>query len=216
MKQEQLKIWKMLPSILLMVLLASCIDDGGTDNPPPKDSDSCAGKICKNYGNEMPRGMLDGETIQLLSRNYAADKGKAFVDYEVNQSSIPDALSVTFSLEEIKKMIWQMEYKACKSGCSSKQPLGLKFYFIKYPDLKDPASVSESLRDLPVSYSGKHSIVMVPAYEQNDIWYDYDPDYLGEDCAFKPLKPGSGLAGKGLNHGGIAPPPDPSTFPTNP
>lgn len=216
MKHVQLKTLLLMQAICWMVLLTSCANDSGTENPPPKDTDSCASHICKNYGNEMPRGMIDGETIQQLSRLYAADKGKAFVDYEVNQSSIPDALSVTFTLEEVKKMIWQIEYKACQSGCNSKQPLGLKFYFIKYPDLKDPANVSESLKDVPVSYSGKHSIVMVPAYERNDIWYDFDPDQLGSACEFKPLKPGSGLAGKGLNHGGIAPPPDPSTFPTNP
>ncbi|HRI25978.1 MAG TPA: hypothetical protein PLZ45_14970, partial [Ferruginibacter sp.] len=137
-----------------------------------------------------------------------------------------DALSVYFTLEQLKNLIWRMEKTACISGCDSATELAIRLYFIKYPKNMGTAEVPECLRGLSPDCSNKHSLAMVPAYRRGSEFYDFTINALNPYCFKTPViydNPTMAATaalistpGTGDNHGGIGPPPGVGTYPTNP
>jgi hypothetical protein len=207
--------------LLGIILFMACNHQTGTDgdsiyNPPSK----CRSRMCKDYSNIELRGIISADVIQKMSLAYAADPGKSKINYkpEGGPKQANDALSLVFDLEKIKNFIWHMEDAVCRAGCDSTQQIGIRFYYIKYDTTKLP----EELKSQFSKNLDKHSLVMVPAYKFKDEWYDFDYKNVKPGCKFDKIAlslnkfVAAGLInpGDGDNHGGIAPPPDPGTYPT--
>ena len=211
-----------------------------TDNTDNTDKKvSLTNTPCSSCGNSDKRleGVISGDLLDTLSKAYLADVCKSYVSLT---GPVPadgpstdrvarkrDALSMFFDLEKIKTFISKMENSVCKSGCDTSIKLGIRFYYIKY---QFGADRENELSGVPREYEGKHALVMVPVYQKkSDMqWYDFyfSPDAITSGpCVFSrtiiDLDGGYntfgllGGDGDGTNHGGIGPPPDPGTFPTN-
>ena len=208
--------------------------------PPPLCTDTCFKKMYKPYeAIELP-GRVRGYLIKQMSDSYKADLGKSLINtvclsvppnpnITAKSGLLPDALSVTFNIEQLKNLIYRMEIAACRFDCDSVQ-LGIRYYFIKYPCEVGPnRRERDGLEALPASVAGKHSLVMVPAVKVRQPngtweWIDYalwsskkgdcfPKIYIsGEDEIF--TLDGS-FPDPGDNHGGVGPPPNPGTFPTS-
>lgn len=193
-------------------------------------TDKCAGIACKSYDSIGIPGLVDGKLVRSMSEAYSHDIGKAYIK-GCNSASgrlKQDAWSVCFNIEQIKNLIWKMEYEACRAGCNRKDiKLGIRFYFIKYPELPD-ATIPEDFREIINLHKGKHSLVMIPAVwrkGRDTTYYDFVLNGGNTNCFFQPVRQLDGNpklmwavlpVDEGDNHGGIAPPPRPGTYPTNP
>lgn len=226
-------------NILLLGIIGfqACNSNSGPGiiGPTP---DSCLTKFCKPYFDRDLGGKIDNKMIEQMSKDYHNDGGKNFINNTCDvihdphntarTGARPDALSVVFDIEKLKNLIYQMEEKACHYKCDTSTKLGIRYYFIKYPcDLGPSRNKGDGLDGLQADLSNKHSLVMVPVYKNKiktkNEWYDYDlwsskkgncfpPIFIpGDDVVFKD----GILPDAGDNHGGIGPPPDPGTFPTN-
>jgi hypothetical protein len=197
-----------------------------TDKPSANKfdcNDSCNRRFCKKYSISDLGGKLDVGVIAALSNAYKDDIGKAYINGIKKDS---DALSVVFDVEKIKTLIYEMETKACLRGCDPSTELGIRYYYIKYPKLGS-GFAPRGLTDFPEENSFKHSLVMVPVYKiaGGKDWYDYDLfgmsatttcfPKMPKNSAGLPYMPFGLLPDAGDNHGGIGPPPEPGTFPTN-
>jgi hypothetical protein len=204
--------------------------------------DSCLLKFC-NVRSELT-GMIDGALLKAMSESYANDPGKAYItrkvgrpgDLQNSYGKERDGWSMVFGLEKLKTLIWQMQKNACDNHCDPAMELGVRFYYIKYPSNTGSLGYPSSLKGLGAEVKDKHALVMVPCYRNNIFnntvnnknhqWYDYDlwggrPGCFNRidtarfgDPRFKVM---GGIGGDfGDNHGGVSPPPEPGTFPTNP
>jgi len=180
-------------------------------------NDSCNLRFCKSYSIDRIEGKLDGDMIKTLSESYSNDDGKGYINGRKDET---DALSVVFDNEKIKTLIWTMENKACANRCDPSTQLGIRFYYIKYPN--DLPRTDHGLGGLLQEDRNKHSLVMVPVYKPagSEFWYDYDLTAASvKECFPKDTTTTThlvfGILPGGDNHGGIGPPPAPGTFPTN-
>jgi hypothetical protein len=185
----------------------------------------CLNRFCKTASFDTLHGTLEAGIIKQLSESYLSDKGKGNINGNIKS---PDALSVVFNIEKIKTIIHEMQEQACLKGCvDNLTKLGIRFYFVKYPG--DLGSRNDGLRGLPAENNNKHSLVMVPVYKSKvngtwGDWYDYNLWTVSGSNCFDPIwlgQPDKKLVARGIlpdggdNHGGIGPPPEPGTYPTN-
>lgn len=222
---------KLLIAINVSLLVINLGCNTYSTGPIQGSTDKCGRQICKNYSNIPLFGVVDGNTLQKMSSAYAADPGKGFITPATAtnpESQEQDALSVCFTLDQLKNFISKMEDAACSAGCDSNTELAIRFYMIKYPgDLGPGSSAPLCLQDLPAICSNKHSLAMVPAFKRGDEFHDFSLTNFNKDCFKLPMKtidlgsiknaailPTAG-AGNGDNHGGLAPPPGLGIYPTN-
>lgn len=214
-------------SILLgIVLFMACGRNSG--QPLALQGDSCLTKACNELRSISAFGAEEKISWRLakeMSKSYAADAGKNYINNGSSITQIQDALSVTFSLEKLKQIIYLIEQNICKKNCDTIYRMGIRFYFAKYPAVVGPGSAYSDLKTLPADYANKHTLFLTPAYLKNNQWFDFDP-FSSRRCPgpgsfdsskyvlFMPA-PGSSTTTDQDNHGGIAPPPDGGTFPTN-
>jgi len=211
--------------LLLIILFLAC--DRKSGRSVVLQGDSCLLKNCNElltYTSFGEEEKITWDLAREMSRAYAADAGKNFINEGERVTKMQDALSVTFSLQKLKQLIWLIEKKTCRSGCDTSYRIGIRFYFAKYPAVVGPASAYSDLRTLPLSYANKHTLFMTPAYLKNDQWYDFDPfgrrgcpgqgSFDSSRTMLFMSAPGAGTTTDQDNHGGIAPPPDGGTFPT--
>ncbi len=181
---------------------------------------------CKDYSGMERKNMLDARLALQISNAYLADSTKA----KIGGTGQADATSVWYSLEELKKYIWQLEDTMMKQGCDpAKLNLGFHVYFAKYPD-------SSKIKDYDVdpSYAGHQTVFFVPTYTNDKAKIDFNPWNVGNDknaptplskllgdnrtgdvLNFKRAAAGAGGYGNGgdggaggvFNHGDLAPPP---------
>ena len=165
------------------------------------------------FGGKEPAGMIDVNVALEMTKAYQADKGKS----QIEGTDRPDALSVWFSLQELKHYIWKVEDTLRKQGCNlDSMGLGMHIYYAKYPD---EARMKE-LGFRP-EYALHHTAFLTATYKDGKSNIDFDPWHIGpEKCKPSPLKnllyigdsvrPGrlkDGGDGGVLNHGTLRPPP---------
>ena len=218
--------------MLAVFYFAGCSSKDPCAGTKPCEGDSCGRQVCKNYDSIPLEGVIDGATLHDMSVAYAADPRKGYVS-KPGQESIwdttqRDALSVVFTLEQLKNFISKMEQASCRAGCDSSTELAIRFYMIKYPsNLGSPtASVPECLKDLSATCASKHSLALVPAFKKAGVFYDFSLTNFSKDCFSIPMPTGNLSSikmaamtstpepGSAENHGGLGPPPAPGTYPT--
>lgn len=210
--------------LLIIISLMTCKIKTGSKAvtaTTARTSGGCPDTFCmvSHIEGDIP-GMLSGSTLAALSDLYFRDKAKSKINYATDAEPAKDALSICFDLKKMKELIFRIESNACNSGCADGKELGIRFYYIKYPEKVGPDGTYEELRALTADCANKHAIAMVAAYKEGESWYDFDyeiPDKT-KACNLKSASVNSkhiGLIvqGDGTNHGGMAPPPDPGTYP---
>ncbi|HET6993536.1 MAG TPA: hypothetical protein VFI06_01080 [Chitinophagaceae bacterium] len=194
---------------------------------------------CKSYNdNDQIPGEVRGDVIQILSDAYKEDYPKSHITGTEIQPNDPhnlakvamsrDALSLVFDLEKIKNLVWKMEQAICANQCGDSVKLGIRFYYVKYSVeslAKIPVDIRNSIEPAIRANPNKHALVMVPVFKRStdNEWYDFDFRGVSSPCKFALLSGtnwtefslGTGILGGGDNHGGVGPPPDPGTYPTN-
>jgi hypothetical protein len=204
-------------------------------------ANSCMQRFCKTYSSsDLTNSRIRGDLIRSMSDSYANDLGKGYISGSgitfdtgvfntartTPNGKSRDALSVVFDIEKLKTLIWLMDSTFCARNCDATKEMGIRFYYIKYPPNLGTPNGPEDLAGLKAENRNKHSLVMVPVYRTKNMptaeWYDYDLWTSKEGCFNKIFLLGGGESqawgigpDPGNNHGGIGPPPEPGTFPTN-
>lgn len=121
---------------------------------------------------------------------------------------ISDARAACFELDSIEQYISILRAKVEASGCASLNRLGIRFYYAAY---SNPAE-----NGLPLSYSRKHTLVMIPAYRNAaGVYVDFDPSRIDlQSCTPLPLSAGPGITSLtsadsvyAMDHPMLSPPP---------
>ena len=184
----------------------------------------CINRTCLSISEARLTGTLNYNTIRTLSNSYAIDPWKSKI-YSSTNDVKNDALSVVFDLEKLKALIYFMEMQNCTNKCSKDYELGIRYYYIKYPSNLENEPEGSDLSGLDANNSNKHSLAMVPVYRKigATTWLDYNPWASDGDNCFAQIKECEpnhknpviiAVPDAGENHGGIGPPPEPGTFPT--
>jgi hypothetical protein len=192
---------------------------------------NCKSSICMDYTNQPIPGLIRYGLLKKMSHDYSSDSWKRLIQPASNEDNKNgtinqlDALSTWFSLEKIKKYIWYIESTFCKNGGDTSLRLGLRFYYIKYPDImsKSGRYSDDDLQGVNTKYANHHSLVMVPGfYNESGQLIDFDPRFInsnGKPMLLNDKKAFQDttyvialflLEGEGDNHGGIRPPPPPT------
>lgn len=189
--------------------------------------DTCRWTSCKDYSSIELEGLIEGQTLQDLSKSYAGDFQKSKLNYnpclyQPIGKLKNDALWTCFDLEKIKNLIWHIEHAVCKSDCDLKLQLGIRFYYIKYDTSRMLRGSSLKSWIIQHKLVNKHSLAMIPVYNRGGEWHDFDyTQTIEPHCMFdsvrlsNPKLRGIITMGSGDNHGGVGPPPNPGTYPTN-
>lgn len=189
----------------------------------------CQMQACKDYTENDLVNTIDDHLLSSMSEAYAYDLAKSRVHSGADnaRTDIDDALSIVFDIEQIKALIYLMEKKKCEnSDCDPNARLGIRYYYIKYPDNLGPGCPYPALSGLDKSLRNKHSLAMVPAYfnTSENMWKDYYPRLSTQSRCFPEvtnltvkennLKSIANVLPQsaGENHGGMAPPPPTGIF----
>jgi hypothetical protein len=141
---------------------------------------------CSDYSLEPFKG-ISLSLAKRISDNYVMDSGKKFVGNGAENTSIEDARSAWFSLEIMKKFIWNIEHTACQQKC--KLRLGIRIYYAKYPDSIAIGVDPELKNIINPEYALHHTLFMVPTYERHEGNVDFDPWHWGANsCAPEPIR----------------------------
>lgn len=135
-------------------------------------------KSFEDYRNKMPFLGTEAEVVRVLMTNYRDNRWKKI---KIDDQYGEDSRSVWFSTNQLKRLIHEMESTMLAN--KNTPELGVRFYFTEYPD---SASFSKYpyFSDTPKMYQKRHSLLMVPTY--NDEGKNIDFDFK---AAFKDGKP---------------------------
>lgn len=120
--------------------------------------------LCSDFSKDNPSTLSTG-LVSDLTKNY---RDNQLIEInKVMPSTDPDAHSIWFDLDTIKKFIYHIE-KNVKANSTIDEKLGLRMYYAAYPDsLQFNKTGNEDLKDLGKNattrmYGLKHTIVMIP------------------------------------------------------
>jgi hypothetical protein len=136
---------------------------------------------CTNYTNQKFEGIPAGLGYQMIS-NY---KTNHWDTYRIpGQLNPTDARSVWFSLDSVKKFIWNLEQEVCNNNCVDKKDLGLRFYYGEYPKVADwnllDGQTDLAIQQHKIEYQYLHTAVIMPTYLSTDsnMNVDFDPRFI--------------------------------------
>ncbi|MCP1384727.1 hypothetical protein [Runella salmonicolor] len=147
-------------------------------------------QFCYDYSNSVFSGLSLSEAKELTglySKNH-------YPSYTRGMQSgfsrkLVDSKSVWFSLETLKKFIYQIERFSCQN-CGQKAPaLGVRIYFGEYSGTTGTNAALPGFQNLPREYAGLHTLMMVPTIKQKNKNVDFDPlaSYNQGKCEIRPL-----------------------------
>lgn len=144
------------------------------NSAPVKDCNS----VVMNYSDSPVYSLIDGRTLLQMTHNYRIGTGSQPIDSITNSYTkvisnskrLPDATSVWFRLEDLKRFIWEIESKVCawQDSCPNLNgsQLGVRIYYARYsPTGKFDQSTGRYLADLPDSVENQHTVFMVPTFD---------------------------------------------------
>lgn len=217
-------------NILLAGLLAWFFINGNISlNKTPASECSTCSNICADYsGTSFHK--LETEMLDSISSNYKQSViGASSTNSKIAKT---DASNIWFSLDTLKRFIWEIESKTCGIACGKEKKdfnLGIRIYYARYPD-STRLNRYPDLTNVPNFFGNCHTLFMVPTYDFNDPKYglqhmDFDPGskFNSADCKFplietlptamvlmkhSPLAPPppTGNNNTAQNHGGLCPP----------
>ncbi|NER19054.1 hypothetical protein [Spongiivirga citrea] len=191
-------LFKTLFLVLMTLFCHSCNNRDGND--PLKDPDKT---ICLDYSdtevdvlpntliNDMVKlystnqlSAVNSKMVRVNQRTYPV--GSKIIDPDLNtsQQEFEDAKAIWFDLETLKKFIYHIENETKKVDAKIVQSnkLGIRIYYASYPSFetwstRPDGEALEKLRNYPKAneYGFKHTLLMIPTFEQGGVNYDFNP-----------------------------------------
>jgi hypothetical protein len=203
--------------LLAIIIFQAC----HKKNVPPCNTDHsfCGDSTCFNNDGSPLKGLIDYNLALRMSADYANDDGKSFIYDGHTNTMQPDARSIWFDLNKLKKFIGFIESSLCKASCVKTDSFGVRLYFAKYPGEADMKKLSD-LYGVPLEYAHHHTLFMVPTFwdpvRNRNI--DFDPRQPVSGCQLKQIDSTSkgvyiqftqtpGSTSQEQNHGSLMPPP---------
>jgi hypothetical protein len=203
----------MLLSFLSGAVFVACTEKG---RDPKKD-------VVLNYADSTFVG-LSSEQAEFIASKYSRN----YLTLINKNLNIDDARTIWFSLDELKKFIWNIEYHTLKTTDKvSTSQLGVRIYYAQNPS-KEEIETNIHLKNFKIDYASRHTLFMVPTVRINDTTnIEFDPRQAykasreGKFDGFVPLRklkrnPKSSVPFKQvepndeentiLNHGTLCPP----------
>jgi hypothetical protein len=172
-----------------------------------------------DLSNDPPFTGISRSTARDLVTRYKLECQPLLTSIMPNSNRTMDARSIVFPIEQLKKMIWEIEHQI--EHIDNDRELGLRMYYAKYPDIAaiklDPNNaLHKDLHNLPDDYSFRHTLVIVPTYKNEmgkDI--DFDPWQANQTGVLAPMSTNlddelirnSDPMSAQMNHGNLSPPP---------
>jgi hypothetical protein len=148
---------------------------------------------------DFPR--ISDTTAQLLANEYINNGQGSVADPNDPNSLSPDARCINFPLPVLKKYIWDLEKMVCNSKTVKNDDLGIRFYYGRYPNLQ--TSAPSDLSTVPIEYSYRHTLFLVPTVLSGSVYMDYNP--VNPDSTSSSYDdPAQSCI---MNHGNVTPPP---------
>jgi hypothetical protein len=183
---------------------------------------------CKKYSTTPPFQNLDVRMLKDMALEYRNRMDPTFIN---NHPSLKDAETIWFSLDSLKRFIWQIETTVCKNKCgdaTKNLDMGLRIYYARYPTTGNQATYPQ-LKGVDPTYKDMHTVFMVPTYDNMNgtvlDHIDFDPSkfdaakcrYIGLDStvgtvmAFggfynQPAQATGSSSTTAKNHGTLCPP----------
>ncbi|WP_292009757.1 hypothetical protein [Chryseobacterium sp.] len=149
--------------------------------------------------------------IKNMIDNYKKNQ-LAVINKELNMS---DSHSIWFDLPTLKKLIADVESETKKIDPNiTDKELGLRFYFAAYPKAEDWDIMKGQTIDK--EYAGKHTLVMVPTINRENLNFDFNPLNSGALKTTSTPKAAATVTSRVVeeslaqNHGQLIPPNDSS------
>ncbi|MGO4772692.1 hypothetical protein ACEN2I_13600 [Flavobacterium sp. W22_SRS_FK3] len=139
--------------------------------------------ICNDFHNEKPSTitthLIRGMISQYRNNQYSAiNKNRDIND--------PDAHSIWFDLDTIKKFIYHIERNVARNSPKKNNKLGLRIYYAAYPELSEfTKPYNEDIAfmatdPLKKQFATRHTLVMIPTIFNKDLNGDVDFNPLDE------------------------------------
>jgi len=169
----------MTPQRILSYTLTAIIAGFAGYMVRPNSAPVDCNNVVMNYSNTPANDTIDGYALLEMTQKYkdalvVNNAGKITNAFTKNPSnnidSLPDATSVWFGLEDLKRFIWEIESKVCtwRASCPQTPPLdlGIRIYYARYPDATYTNSNGQKyFNDLPAEYENRHTVFMVPTFD---------------------------------------------------
>jgi hypothetical protein len=187
----------------------------GCINNSAAKSNTCT-NICADYSGEgITR--YDFSLLDTMSK------------YDKSTVGSQEARNIWFSLDTLKRFIWNIENSACGLSCDNEQTfqtkLGIRIYFARYLDFSQ-ANLKKypDLQTVDPLFSDQQTLFMIPTFDIDPnsktvqhVDFDITKPFSSNNCAFQRIENNSGpMAALGpnqasqntaaQNHGGLCPP----------
>jgi len=211
MKTNPISVSLILLSIFIILSSSRC---NNQPKPPSKGCITCYSPKCDTVFNGY-----SAQFIHDLILNYRLNQWTTINNgmgtngtNKLGSNHVVDSRSVWFSLDSIKRFIYEIESNVC-SNCDNaiKPKLGIRLYYGQY----NPAVITA-----PNYYDGLHTAIMIPTISDvSGINVDFDPhkmtncDPTDIDCdsaAIVALLPNINISS--MNHGTLIPPPNGTSY----
>jgi hypothetical protein len=190
---------------------------------PPITSSNC-NNICMDYSANPSYSLIDGSELKRMATNFKNSNQHGITNTATPPgTTLPDANSVWFGLEDLKKFIWKIENSVCRNKCPNTPALdlGIRIYYARYPGTGQyDRSPNGYFSTQPDEYENMHTVFMIPTYKDLTLQNTHVDFYL--DSAFDKkscfpinIPAGDRAIGKvsallvdpdGKNHGSLCPP----------
>jgi hypothetical protein len=180
------KILMAFSATMIVLSFIACNSNESKTHPIVKGEDSIVTADCpdcKDYSKEGFGG-VPVSVARDMAKMYATNQ---YTRYTMN-GGVQDSKSVWFSLDSIKKFIYNIEKAMCSCSGEMKNGLGVRIYFAAYPDANtlNTAPVSSYYSTVNQTFAEMHTLFMVPTYNTNNTDFDFDPWNLGKGGCEKP------------------------------
>jgi len=137
---------------------------------------------------------------------------KKMSDDDKNAAGFKKARNIWFSLDTLKRFIWNIEKNTCGLPCGKDNtfstPLGIRIYFARYPNAAE-MKITPDLQNVDPLFAEQQTLFMIPTFDNvlpTGVQHvDFDPTNTGTfssiNCVFQKIDGSSGqVAALGINH----------------
>lgn len=133
------------------------------------------GFICSNYAN-APINLMNKQEVKAMVSNYYHRQYQA-INIGSNRVAFPNSMTdsrmVFFSLDTLKRLIYNIETYTRNLPETEKANLGVNVYFASYSD-------SQAHFNHGINYTNRHTLVFIPAYfnDADKAGKSFDPRFV--------------------------------------
>lgn len=206
-------IQKLIIIALSIALAFSVFFSPFQSSPVPDQQHQFSQNLPATPVSQMPLSTVKTMIDQYRNNQYVAINNSRTIE-------VPDAHSVWFDSNTLKKFIHDMETETLKKKPNSKEPLGIRIYFAAYPNLNLTGTtnfIEADFKDIQKNYATRQTVVLIPTIfdKSKNGNVDFNPLDAATYSGFSKLKNKSAVdkattpSIMALNHGHLIPPFDP-------